>query len=159
MARIIRGNWSAITDGTSYSGVAVYAVRLLQHGRVVRICRFLGIDSEGILTIGMTTNLDRRRRGFISGSKRGHGHSAGNLLYPLLRNRPSRRKLRSPAFQLAFKAMPNREAARKREITLTHQYWKRFGEVPPLTSALTPAMLIANTRKRRAPSRVTPSDR
>ena len=135
MAKIIRGEWSAITDGTGHSGAAIYAVRLLNQGRVVRIRRFLGIDSEGILTIGMTKNLEQRRRQFISGYTRGRGHSAANLLFPFLRSR-FRSKFQSSAFQLAFQPIRSLAAARERETSLTHQYWKRFGEAPPLTSAL-----------------------
>jgi len=130
MRRLIRGNWLPVTERAKYSGPAVYAVRMLKRGRVVRIPRFLGIDPEGILTIGMTQSLEQRRRRFVAGYSRGHGHSAGNLLFPLLHG-----KLKSVAFELAFRPVNSAKIARESEAELTHQYWSRYGEAPPLTSA------------------------
>jgi hypothetical protein len=102
----------------------------------VRIRRFLGIDAEGILTIGMTTHLDQRRRQFISGHSNGHGHSAANLLFPLRKERRHKHFLQPATFQIAFEPVSNREEARAREAMLTCEYWKRYGEAPPLTSAM-----------------------
>jgi hypothetical protein len=134
MRRLIRGKWASIEEPTGYSGAAIYAVRLVARGRVIHIRRFLETDPEGILTIGMTKHLEQRRRRFIAGYTRGRGHSAANLLLPLLRSRKFRTMFQSVTFELAFRPAVDASLALDRETRLTHEYWKRYGEAPPLTS-------------------------
>ena len=135
MAQIFRGKWLLVTEPTGYTKAAVYAVRLVRRGRVVSIPRFLGVDSEGILTIGMTKQLESRRRRFIRGYSSGRGHSAANLLYPLRRNRHHKRFFQTLTFQFAFQPVPSAKHAKVLETKLTLAYCKRFGEAPPLSSS------------------------
>lgn len=135
MRPLIRGNWLSITEQTTYWGPATYAVRMLKRGRVVRIRRFLGVDAEGILTIGMTTQLEQRRRQFVAGYSRGRGHSAANLLFPLMRRRAFHARFELVTFEFAFHPVSSARAARLFESDLTRQYWSTYGEAPPLTSA------------------------
>ena len=50
--------------------VRVYRIRLFRKERPVCIWRFGGIDEEGILAIGSSGNIERRRRQFITVSYR-----------------------------------------------------------------------------------------
>lgn len=130
-------NWSDINENKNYQGPAFYAVRLLIDGVVVPIPRFLGVDSEGLLTIGMTTNLEKRRRQFMQGIKMGKGHSAGNLLYKLMGLNSLFKNTRSNAsFEISFTKVPNKQVALEYESKSTNEYFERFGEVPPLASVL-----------------------
>src|SRR5205814_4241887 len=131
---LIRGYWLPIKQSARYSESAVYVIRMLKRGRIVAIPRFFGIDREGILTIGMTTNMDQRRKQFISGYTRGHGHSAGDLLFRM--KRPFVSQFKSVDYEYAFQSVKNAAESRRIEMDLTHTYWRRYGEAPPLTSAL-----------------------
>jgi hypothetical protein len=133
MNNLFTGAWHSIEEPTEYSEAAVYAVRLVERGRVKRIPRFLAVDPEGILTIGKASNLESRRRRFISGYKRGRGHSASNLLFRLAE---FHRRFPSAKFEFTFNVMGNAKLARTEETKLTWKYWQRFGEAPPLTSVL-----------------------
>lgn len=135
MRRLIRGHWLPMTEPIAYRGPATYAVRMVRRGRPVVIPRFLGCDQEGILTIGMTRQIEARRKQFVSGYSRGHGHSAANLLFPLLRRTRSKPLFKDVRFEFAFRPQKSVNSARDLESLLTAKYWKRYGEAPPLTSA------------------------
>jgi hypothetical protein len=134
MKAVSRWSWHALCDSGDYDGPAVYAVRVLNEGRVCRIPRFLGTDPNGILTIGMTTNFDRRRRQFIRGMNHGRGHTAANLLYPLKTRKLFHSTIPEPSYQICFRRAKDEANARSWEELLTRQYVRRFGEAPPLTS-------------------------
>ena len=65
MTPLIDWQWKMLSEPTGHPAAAAYAVRLLNHGPVVRIPRFLGIDSVGLLTIGKTIRLEQRRLRFF----------------------------------------------------------------------------------------------
>ena len=128
--------WLPLLEPTGYRAAAVYAVRLIDRRAVVSISRFLGVDREGLLTIGMTTNLEYRRRRFIAGSTVGRGHSAGNILFFLKSVEVFQRSFRNANYEIAFFAVTTGQEARRLESQITRDYWARFGEGPPLTSMI-----------------------
>lgn len=136
MTRVVKGRWQALSKPTGHRGPAVYAVRVINREAVVPIPRFLGVDREGLLTIGMTRNLERRRRQFIRGSNKGRGHSAANLLCFLSKFGALKRCFRVPSYELSFRRTSDERQARLWEAEMTREYLVRFGEGPPLTSVI-----------------------
>ena len=137
MSSLISWDWRAISEPTNHNGFAVYGIRLLNNHVVIPINRFLGTDTEGLLTIGMTTNLESRRNQFIRGLTRGYGHSAANLIFILKRDSPEFTNLApEPEYQIAYRIAESSAQARKLESEFTKKYFNSFGECPPLTSVL-----------------------
>ena len=136
LVHLLAQDWRSVLESTGYKGPAVYAVRLLDNGVVVPIDRFLDTDYNGVLTIGMTTNLDRRRSGFVRGYTKGRGHSAANLLFALKLCEAYGRRFKAPSFEIAFEPIADEADARQREAKLIREYFERFGEIPPLSSAI-----------------------
>lgn len=136
MAPLVIWNWKALEQPTRYGGAAVYAVRLLNRGAVVSIPRLLGEDTEGLLTIGMTKNFERRRCQFIRGCTKGRGHSAGNLVFVLGALEAFRSAFPARTYEISFLAVPDEKEARRLETRVTKEYLARFGEGPPLTSVI-----------------------
>ncbi len=142
MNNLFTGAWRSITEPTGYSGAAVYAVRLVEQGRVIPIPRFLATDPEGILTIGKASNLEHRRCRFISGYKCGRGHSASNLLFRLAE---FSRRFPSASFEFTFCTTRDTSLALDMETQITREYWQRYGEAPPLTSVIAGRYIDAET--------------
>ncbi len=128
--------WREVEDSAEHKGPAVYRIRIKIGGHPAHLRRFLDTDAAGILSVGMTGNMDARRKQFIRGLARGAGHSEGNLLWLLVRYSRLRRKLGSFVLQYQYASTRSREAAGRFETTLLKKYVKRFGEVPPLNSVI-----------------------
>ena len=129
--------WKNITESSRYDGCAVYEVRLVnKEDHPVIINRFLGTDKEGILAIGMTTNMERRRKQFIYGENRCRAHSEGNLLFLLKEYSRFKTKYNRTRYQYRFQKVKTRDDAKKKEKKLIKDYFKKYGEVPPLNSAI-----------------------
>jgi hypothetical protein len=136
MTALIDWQWKMLSEPTGHHAAAAYAVRLLNQGSVVSIPRFLGVDAEGLLTIGKTTDLEERRRRFVRGSSKGRGHSSGNTLFFLNFVGVFQKFFREPSYQIAFKPVATDLDARRLESDLTKNYMIRFGEGPPLGSVI-----------------------
>ena len=63
--------WEPSDKSAGYKRSAVYLIWLAKEGLPDSIPRFLGVDEEGILCIGETSNFDERRRRFVQGIRRG----------------------------------------------------------------------------------------
>ena len=126
----------SIQTPTYHRGSAVYLVRICIDGVTQPLQRFLGEDRRGLLTIGMTGNMENRRRQFVRGLKSGRGHSEANLLHQLLDLRPFRSRLPSCVYEYRFIRTRTRGAAGSLEELLLKRYLRRFGEVPPLNSVI-----------------------
>ena len=114
----------------------MYLVRICIDGVTQPLQRFLGEDRRGLLTIGMTGNMENRRRQFVRGLKSGRGHSEANLLHQLLDPRRFRSRLPSCVYEYRFIRTRTRNSAGGLEELLLKRYLRRFGEVPPLNSAI-----------------------
>lgn len=128
--------WRSIETHADHSGSGVYLVRICIDGVTQPLQRFLGEDRLGLLTIGMTGNMEKRRRQFVLGLKTGRGHSEANLLHQLLDLRRFRSRLPSCVYQYRFIRTRTREGAGDLEEALLKRYLRRFGEVPPLNSVI-----------------------
>jgi hypothetical protein len=121
---------------TGYSGPATYKIRLVADDVVVSIPRFFREDGSGVLQIGVTNNLENRRRRFVRGLAIGTGHSEANLLHMLERHSALRRIFRNARYEIAYRMADLRKSAATKEELLLKAYLFRFGEVPPLNSAI-----------------------
>jgi len=128
--------WKKIDEKSGYDGFVVYKIRLYDKKckQPITLRRFFGMDRKGILAIGRTKNIERRRKQFYKGINDGAGHSEGNLL----------RQSYSPCFeskypntnyefQYSFKRDGRKKKTEEIEIK---KYFKKHGEVPPLNSAI-----------------------
>lgn len=130
-------SWKNIDESSGHYSHAVYEVRLVNtQGTSVAINRFLDKDEEGLLSIGMTTNMERRRKQFISGEDRCQGHSEGNLLFFLKEYSRFKTKHIMPKYQYRFQKVNSEDEAKRKERKLIKDYVKQYGEVPPLNSAI-----------------------
>jgi len=128
--------WQSIRIPTECSSAAVYQVRGVVEGRAVEIPRFLAVEPHGILVIGCTNDMSRRRKDFVKGLDRCYGHSEGNLLHLLARH--SDLASRHPSIDYEFRHAPQstKEAAERTEALLVKAYIRRYGEGPPLNAAI-----------------------
>ncbi len=132
--------WRSLGTKTLYGGAGTYELRMVHTVRgktqPVPIPRFLQRDNRGLLLIGVTARIETRRKQFICGVERCHGHSEGNLLHLLTKYTPLTKQL--PDYQLEFRYHPatdQREAELAEEQSIK-RYVRRFGEAPPLNSAI-----------------------
>ena len=128
--------WIEITEPANYNGAAVYKIRIVEKGAPAIINRFLGSDNRGIIVIGMSTKMENRRRQFVLGRTRGRGHSEGNLLCRIQKFAPFNQKFSRPVLQYKFFMVKSKEEADNMESRLIKAYVRKFGEVPPLNSAI-----------------------
>jgi len=120
-------------NGHPYKGCAIYKVRMRIDNEAVSMPRFFKTDEKGLLYIGKTTNLERRRKDFIRGWGFGKGHSGANLLHWLDNNTNIGRQFRDYECEYSFKHI-RRNQLKKLEYQEIEKYVKRYGEVPPLNS-------------------------
>jgi hypothetical protein len=104
--------------------------------KAIAINRFLGTDKKGILSIGKAAGMEKRRRKFLSGLRGHKVHSEAHLLFLLAKYSRLQPRHRDRQYQLRFLALESRHQAKKKESELIKDYVKRYGEVPPLDSAI-----------------------
>ena len=133
-------DWFNIDGKCNYQGSAVYKVRLIGiNGNGCQLERLLKADQEGIMCIGNTGNMEQRRKkcqSGLKGAKEAKGHSEMTLAYYLgvYTNFPNRFK--DTNFQYSFCECSDVNERKKEEEKLIKSYFKEFGEVPPLNSAI-----------------------
>jgi len=129
--------WRFVDEQVEYDSHAAYEVRLVNRlGKAIPINRFLGTDEKGILSIGMTTGMEKRRRKLFSGLRGNNVHSEAHLLFLLTEYSRLQTRHRERQYQLRFLPLGSRAQAKKTESRLIKDYVKRYGEVPPLNSAI-----------------------
>lgn len=128
--------WRPLSAETCIEGAAAYQIRMVCRGRAVQIPRFLDSDARGILAIGESGCFENRRGQFCHALENGNGHSEGNLLWWLSSKTHLRRKFAEPDFQYRVCAVPSKRDAQSLESREMRKYVSRFGEVPPLNSAI-----------------------
>ncbi len=129
-------HWNSIYVASNLDTNTVYKIRIISKGIPITIGRFLGVDKQGLLCIGTSSHMERRRKKFIQGITKGRGHSEANLLH-LIRRYTEIDNI-FPEFELeySFIQINYEEEAKILEETLIKVYVSRFGEVPPLNSAI-----------------------
>jgi hypothetical protein len=130
-------DWLNINDKCNYAGPAIYKVRLTDaKGNACKLHRLLKQDDEGIMCIGRTDNMKRRWSKFLSAIDAAYGHSEMNLVYYLNEYTDFKKKFEGGQFQYCFCECSNVAECKSQEEQLIKAYFKKFGEVPPLNSAI-----------------------
>lgn len=130
-------DWFNINGKCNHQGPAVYKVRLIGvNGNRCQLERLLKADQEGIMCIGNTSNMEQRRKQFLSGVSRATGHSEMNLICYLKAYTNFPNRFKDTNFQYSFCECSDVTESRKEEEKLIKSYFKEFGEVPPLNSAI-----------------------
>ena len=129
-------SWSIVSRTCNHRGPAIYQIRVISDRIPMAIPRFLARDASGLVSIGMSSNMESRRRSFNRALRRGRGHSEGNLLYILDSYSNFDTWLRDSQLQYRYAVMEYSARAKEIEEVLLKSYFLRFGEVPPLNSAI-----------------------
>jgi len=112
----------------------VYIIRYSQiKGAPAKVSRAYGIDKQGILSIGETSNLRDRLRGFyrtIKGNRRSSNHAA-SWYYVSCRYD---RFFKKEGLQFRFKVTNTKEEAEREEFILLAKYRNKFLDLPPLNN-------------------------
>jgi len=125
-------------ESTSWNGPGVYRIRLVRDGKPVPIRRFNGTDYEGILVIGCSSNIERRRKQFIRASSGKKDHSEGIQWY-LVTNFSRFRNIYSRgrySLQFDFIKTKSKEEAERIEEEEIWTYFEKHSETPPLNAAI-----------------------
>lgn len=130
-------DWLNIDAKCNYQGPAVYKVRLIgTSGNRCQLNRLLKEDKEGIMCIGNTGNMKQRRQKLLSGVNRAKDHSEMNLVYYLKAYTNFPNRFKDTNFQYSICECSDVAQSKKEEEKLIKSYFKEFGEVPPLNSAI-----------------------
>jgi hypothetical protein len=134
--QLIWTNWQSISLECGRWRPAVYQMRLVWHGEPRQIDRFRGTDPAGLLTIGETKSMEQRRLDFITAMSKCYKHSAGNLLYLILKYCRMGADVTPEAVEYRYVELPTEGDAKHAEALLVRQYILRHCEPPPLNSAI-----------------------
>ena len=135
-------HWRELKTPSERRGSATYKIRLTAEGQAVHIPRFLGPDEDGLLCIGETSNMEKRRRNFARAVKRGRGHSSGNLLCQLELAGLLAPRWPGRIFEYSFAVAESKGDAIRLQDDLIEVYMRRFGEAPPLNSSIPRALRL-----------------
>lgn len=123
-----------------YRWQGVYAVRLIeaQSEKPIPIGRFLAIDEKGILLIGTSNDVGGRLGKFYhSYLEDARTHSEGRRLHLVrMLSRFEEEIYPGASMQFNVKRISDKEHAKNEEEKLLKSYFVRFGELPPLNSAV-----------------------
>jgi len=128
-------DWNSISidNETGYDGHGVYRILATKGGKAVKIPRFRKVDEGGVLVIGRTDNIERRRKQFVKSSRGNHGHSEGKQWW-LVKHFSNFGEEFSLMFD--FTRLKSREEAKKMERREIQDYFKKFLELSPLNSIM-----------------------
>ena len=143
-------NWSKWQDISPIKNLAgelskvsaVYKIRLSDSaGRPIPVGRLLGIDKKGVLAIGESVNLARRIKELYKAyiGDRFMRHSVGDRLFLVLVCQYSHFKTtyqNNSRVQFVVMKLSNKTEAETEEERLLKDYFKTYGELPPLNSLM-----------------------
>ena len=129
--------WLPLDAKIKHERFAVYKIRLVtEDSKPFTLPRLFKKDMSGIMCIGQTTNMERRRNQAYGAISKGDGHSAMNLVFYLREFCNFDKRFANWNFQFNFSKCKSGHDAKKREDDLSKEYFREFGEVPPLNSVL-----------------------
>jgi len=128
--------WRDIEKEAGYNGWAIYKISMKRDNKTVPIPRFLGIDKKGLLCIGITKEFEERLKQFKRGWKTGQGHSEANLLHLLDKHTNIKKQFKNYKCHYSFKKITRNQNLDDLESQKIKDYVKKYGEVPPLNSAI-----------------------
>ena len=137
--------WTNINDLPEYNSYGVYAIRLVYKGTNIPVViqRFKKQDSSGILMIGHASKIKKRIKDFRKAYKNGNAsHSEGLTLFLVKKFFCNQQFFYDQQFddiyslQYCFIEKNSGEDAEQTEREQLQQYFRKFGEVPPLNANL-----------------------
>jgi len=126
---------SEIDAETNCDEAGVYQILLFRNEKPVLIHRLVGIDTEGVLAIGHTYDIENRRKQFRRSSEEAErGHSEG-IQWWLVRNF---QKQTFEGCQIKFKyvKLDSKNDAKKEEERQIKAYFEKHCEAPPLNGSI-----------------------
>lgn len=126
--------WKDIGEECDYENAAVYKIALLESLDPlipIAIPRFLREDKGGILLIGATGNMKRRRREFLNGQ-----HGPASLWRRISTYTEFKKKFPNSMLAYCYTPMKDGEQATALEGTLILEYTVKYGEPPVLNSTI-----------------------
>lgn len=129
-------DWLAFETRPNHFGAAVYRLRLVVGNKPVPIPRLLGVDHDGLLVVGQTSNMNQRHIQSLSARKSANGSSTMNLLYYWERFTELPRRFPGFGYEYQFVPVESVDVAKAHEAQLIKQYVCRFADRPPLNSVL-----------------------
>lgn len=129
-------DWMSFSVVPNHHGPAVYEFRLITSGRPVAIPRFLDTDEDGTLVYGCTGKFEQRYWQSRAAKSSANGSSTMNLLYYWDRFTTLPRLYPEATYEYRFAALETKKEAKRAESFLIKRYVCRFGDRPPLNSAL-----------------------
>lgn len=133
--------WSKWTDvekigevKSQYKFAGVYRIRLLDTDlKTMTIARFLDTDQNGIILIGNSGDIGKRiyqfRKSATDGKK---AHSEGRKMHDVKQCHTFKEKYKKHTLQFQVSKTKDKTEAQKHEIKLLNEYFKEYGEIPPL---------------------------
>jgi hypothetical protein len=124
------------------NNIGVYRVRIFKEGNPYPINRLNGTDSDGILSIGMSKNLEDRRNKFfriVYGSRK-FNHSEA-ITWWLVRN-VSKFKEETCSLKFDYRFLNDEVKAIKEEKRLLQEYFIEFSELPPRARVLSLKLIV-----------------
>lgn len=127
--------WIKVETEAGYKGPAVYKISLRDKNcKPIPISRFLEEDAKGILFIGSTKDMERRRKQCINALKNNtKGHACRMLRFLKIKTKFTK-KFPKAEFYYSFSKRDLGEDAKKGEGEEIRSYLKKYGEVPVLNS-------------------------
>jgi hypothetical protein len=126
---------SGIDAETNCDGAGVYQILLFRNEEPVPIPRLVEIDTEGVLAIGHTENIENRRKQFRRSSEEAErGHSEGIQWWLV-------KKFHKQSFegcQIKFKyvRLGSKSEAKQEEERQIKAYFKKYCEAPLLNGSI-----------------------
>lgn len=129
-------DWRPLSQPCECEGPAVYMIRLTNGESVTPIPRFLALDNRGILVIGKSDDMNRRRRQFKQAAEGTPGHSEVYLLRLALQFTAFSVRFPAAFCEYRYAAVNDEVAAERAEELVGKAYARRYGEPPPFNHAI-----------------------
>jgi hypothetical protein len=133
----IRTEWMlfGIDTKTNYDGAGVYQILLFKNEKPVPIHRLVGIDTEGVLAIGHTENIENRRKQFRRSSEEAErGHSEGIQWW--LAKSFHKQSFEGSQIRFKYVKLGSKSEAKKEEERQIKAYFEKHCEAPPLNGSI-----------------------
>jgi hypothetical protein len=114
----------------------VYRVRLFKEGNPYPINRLNGTDSDGVLSIGMSKNLEDRRNKFFRIVYGNHRFSHSEAITWWLVRNVSKFKEETCSLKFDYRFLNDGVKAIEEEKRLLQEYFIEFSEPPPLNAVI-----------------------
>lgn len=129
--------WIPIEVVPEYRGPATYEIRIVRNRKPSPIKRWCGTDQRGIVCIGEGNPKLRSGHFYYTAVMGKQAPHPGGRLYSMLKRRAKlRSKIGSHQFEFRYCPVKSKTQGEKLQAILLKKYLMKFGELPPLNSAI-----------------------